>query len=312
MGIAEFNNQLEIYLRDRLRSAKTITSYTYEIKKYTELHPAYVHYEFKDIAEFFSEINQRHRRDDGKITGSVIRIFAAVKWLYAFLIHTGQRESHPFPPSYSIKGTQMRGIHRKDILTLQEMQDLLQYVQKEKLRFSALQTRNAVVISLLVHQAVQVSELINLTMDDVDLDEGTVYIRRSLTANSRKLVLHPSQILLFHTYITQDRPRLLHEDSAFETLQKQFVVGTRSAGGQDIVNSILSKYKLIVSGKPLTATNIRKSVIYHQLNTHGKTIEYVQHFAGHRWPSSTQCYQNVVDYDDVAYVNQIHPLEILL
>lgn len=311
MNISVIHNQLEEYLKTQLRSERSVDSYIYEIKKFVELYPQYITYEYKDIAAFFVEVNERYRREDGKITGTVSRIFAAIKWLYSFLIHINIRETHPFPPSYSIKGTQIKGIYKKNLLTPHELQTLLIYVQQEKIRFEVLELRNQTIISLLVHQALTSSEIIQLELKDLNLDAGTIYIKRSLTANARRLFLSSSQVMLFFNYITLSRKKLLHEDKPFHTTQTKLIVGMRNALTQEAIHEILNRYKLLFGGKPVTATNIRKSVIYNLLNEEKKSVEEVQLFAGHRWPSSTELYLSDIDFNDNDFVNKVHPMELL-
>ena len=77
----------------------------------------------------------------------------------------------------------------QDLFTETELESLLD--RKE------LRTRNQVIINLLIYQALKSGEIINLKTSDVDLEKGTIYIRKSRKSNARKLELKPNQVMLF-------------------------------------------------------------------------------------------------------------------
>ena len=61
--------------------------------------------------------------------------------------------------------------------------------------------KHKVVISLLIYQGLTSAEIIRLTVDDVDLERGEVYIKGSRKLNERTLKLKQNQILLFYKYL---------------------------------------------------------------------------------------------------------------
>lgn len=64
-------------------------------------------------------------------------------------------------------------------------------LMNRKNRYWFLQTLNNVLISLLIYQGLTSEEILNLELMDVDLDNGTVYIKASKNLNRRTLELTP-------------------------------------------------------------------------------------------------------------------------
>lgn len=69
--------------------------------------------------------------------------------------------------------------------------------------------RAEVLISLLIYQALYPVEMEALTVADINLDAGTIYIKATAKTNRRELALKPNQILLFYHYLQQIRGTLL-------------------------------------------------------------------------------------------------------
>lgn len=298
--------RLQQYLSRYVRSPRSVDSYLYEIRRFIDRNPGYAAYTHTDITRVFADLNEQYRRKDGTLSGAINRIFVSVKWLYSFLVYTGVRKEHPFPPGYSIKGTKKRGFDRSAILSPKELFGLAMYARQEELRFINLQLRNAVVVSILVHQGLLSHELVALVCEDIDLDAGTMKVRRTRMTNSRVLPLHPSQYMLFHDYLNQSRQRLLRGNTTCQHL----IVGSRAM--KETVNgigSILRRYRFLYPDKPMTAENIRKSVIYNKVNEEQRSVEEVQLFAGHKWPSSTEAYRSEIDFSDTEFINEVHPME---
>lgn len=303
---------LELYLRQRLKSSSGASGYMRDIQNFIAVNPGYLSYGYVEVSEYFSLLNDRYRREDGRVTGSVSRIFAAVKLLYSFLVHAGLRDTHPFPPSYRIKGMRKKGLDESKILSPSELGHLLSLFKNAENRLTAVPPRNLAVASLLVHQALLPQEMTALTVQDLNMDQGSVRVRGTLSTDPRVLPLHPSQFMVFHTYLTDARLKLLREDSHTGTASQRLIAGHGgSINGAQMFIPMLRPYKLLFGGKPVTPENIRMSVIYNKLNVEELPLEAVQAFAGHKWPSSTERYVSRIDTDDRDFINGVHPMETL-
>lgn len=303
---------LEPYLRETLKSATGAYNYMRDIENFVAANPGYLGYGYAEVAEHFSLLNDRYRREDGRVTGSVSRIFASVKLLYSFLVHEGLRDTHPFPPSYRIKGMRKKGLDEGKVLTPSELGHLLMLFKSAESRLTALPVRNLAAVSLLVHQAPTSAEIFALRVSDIDLGAGTVNLRGTFSTDARVLPMHPSQFMVFHSYLTGARRKLLGDTTNTETVSERFLVGLGGTGqGWQFFAPMFKPYKLLFPGKSVTADNIRMSVIYNRLNVDKLPLETVQAFAGHKWPSSTEKYVSRIDVDDKDFINGVHPMELL-
>jgi integrase/recombinase XerD len=105
---------------------------------------------------------------------------------YDYLIVTGLRADHPCK-NLTIKKNHNPAIQLQDLFSSEELQMLM----NRKNRYWFLQTLNNVLISLLIYQGLTSEEILNLELMDVDLDNGTVYIKASKNLNRRTLELTP-------------------------------------------------------------------------------------------------------------------------
>lgn len=302
----------ERYLRELGKSPGTIRTYSFDVQQFVERNPGYMTYGYPEISRYFASLNERYQRNDGKVTATVSKMLTSLRWLYTFLVVTGVREEHPFPPSYRIRGTKKRGFDSSNILTPRELDDLLSYAKEEPLRYGVLRYRNMAVLSLLIYQALTCEELVQLSLHDLDLDTGMVEVKATRSTCGRVLSLHPSQFMVLHSYLSESRPKLLSLRPEDAHIYPRLIVGTRGMG--ETVSGIgcfIRRYRGLFPGKELSATTIRKSVIYNWLNEDRYPVHDVQYWAGHAWPSTTKGYVSPIAQDDPSVINGWHPMERL-
>lgn len=298
----------EQYLLDQGKTSKTIEGYLRNVRMFIELNPEYQNYEYNNIIEFFSGLNEKYRREDGKVTGTVTGVFYAIKCLYLFLIKTRIREELPFPDTYSIKGTRAKGLNTKKLFTPEELEHLMNFVKGESLRHKKLELRNQVVISLLVYQGLLSEEILKLNLADIDLESGRIHINGSASTHKRILSFHSTQFILFYDYIEVGRKLLLGDlvdNGKFNFGARPM---TEQIGG---IGRLLRKYRLLFPEREVTPTTIRQSVIYNWLNHSKRSLETVQMWSGQKWPSTTERYVSKIDMDDPSEINGFHPMELL-
>lgn len=128
------------------------------------------------------------------------------------------------------------------------------------------------------------TELEAINIDDINLEKGTIAIKAIPKTYKRELVLQPNQIMLFHQYISEIRPKLQKEKET-----NIFLLGLcgNPMQAEDITKHISRHCKTRLEGRKITATTIRQSVICNQLKS-GKDLREVQVFAGHKCLSSTE------------------------
>jgi len=222
-----------------------------------------------------------------------------IKKYYSFLVAIGARKDNP-AKSIRLKDKRSRDIQLQDLFTTEELEQLLE----RKERYVILKNRNKIVISLLIYQGLTNGELSNLELKDIDLEQGTIYIKSGRKTNKRTLKLQSKQVFWMMKYLQEDRPKLLKVDTDKLLISK---LGTAETG--EGIGYILETCRYLFPNRKLNAKTIRQSVITNLLKE-GKDLRLVQAFAGHKYPSTTEMYkQNEVE----ELKNQIlkyHPLQV--
>ncbi len=251
---------------------------------------------YKDITDYLGILRQRYSNPR-----TLKRILASIKSYYDFLCHTGKRKDNP-AKSIRLRDKVSRDIQLQDLFTPQELETLLNRAE----RFNDLEYRNKVLISLLIYQALQIRELEALTVNDINLGQGTIYIKATTITNSRELQLKSNQILLFQGYVNETRNRLLRKKME-KPLNLLVGLSGNPMSGEDMTKHITRSYKTRFTGRKVNAKTIRQSVISNLLKA-GNDLRIVQVFAGHKYPSTTERYkQSNVEALKTA-LQQHHPL----
>jgi integrase/recombinase XerD len=276
-------------------SPDTAKAYKREIGIFISNYPHAATALYKDITHYIGALRQRYRKP-----ATLHRVVSSIKVYYAWLCHEGIRNDNP-AQSIRLRDQRTRDIQLQDLFTTEELAQLLH----RKERYAHLHCRNKVLISLLIYQALYPHEMAALETTHINLQEGTIYIRSTYKTNSRTLSLKPNQILLFHQYLTEIRPKLLQGNSSSALL-----IGIRSEAmsGEDIIKHVKRSFTNSYPGRKVTAQTIRQSVITNLLKQ-GHDISIVQAFAGHKYPSSTERYKQHEIATLQAAIRQYHPVQ---
>ena len=286
--------ELKSYLESKYRP-KTAIMYLYEIETYLSNHPGAVSYKQPEVLQYIGAL-----REAGKSPRTINRILAAIKSFYKYLSISGRRKDNPVR-FLLLKHKISRDIQLQDLLDEEELESLLE----RKERFGALKSRNQVLISLLVYQGLRISEMDNLLLKDINLENGKIKIRKTGKNNKRDLYLKENQIPFFEKYINEDRIKLLKGSTNLYLLIGQR--GNRMTG-EDITKHVIRTYRDYVPEKKVNPKIIRQSVITNFLKK-GKDIRLVQVFAGHRYPDSTERYKQSNVDELQREIEKYHPLK---
>lgn len=286
------NPDLEKYLKGVL-SESTAESYLYTINHFLNTNPKAKRYQYKDIVRHMDKVSQKQSNVQYRV-----RILSALKKYYDYLAMSGYRNDHPCRKlNIKIKGNQT--IQVQDLFNSAELQLLM---EREN-RYKHLDVRNSVLISLLIYQGLASDEIARLALKDIDLDNGTIYIKGSANLNKRTLELVPKQMILFHNYINETRPALLRG------ITDKFIL--TKLGRPIVVNSILAMIEPLrglFPDRKLNPQTIRMSVICNWLNEKQIPLERAQELAGHKWPGTTEKYVKVNMSEQRGLINRYFPL----
>jgi len=284
---------LEHYLREKY-TAKTAQSYERDIKLFISNYPEADQALYKDLIHYIGTL--RNRYSNAK---TLNRIVSGIKAYYTFLNYSGKRKDNPCK-SIRLKDRQSRDIQLQDLFTASELENLLERAE----RYEVLTCRNRVLTSLLIHQGLLPTELANLSVADIHLSEGTVYIKGTSKTNSREVPLKPGQIMLLHQYIHEIRPCLLKSGPCGHLLLSH---RGNPLSSEAITRHVKDRFKGLYAPRKVSCQTIRQSVISNLLKV-GHDLRVVQVFAGHKYPSATEKYRQSHIEALQAAINQCHPV----
>ncbi len=277
----------------RKHTKETAKSYLYNIENYIAFNPKAKRYGNKDVVQYIAQLNVKYCQST-----TATAILSAIKKYYNYLMETGQRNDHPCKSLIIRRGKQ--NIQTQNLFTSTELKVLLNRVN----RFADLELRNKVIISFLIYQGLTSKELVNLSTDDIDMDEATVYIKATTKTSRRILKLDSTQIMLLYKYMTEHRKNLSTK------ITNKLLIGSRGeAYTVDGINRMLKPLKHFFPERTLNATTIRQSVIANWLNEKNIALENVQLMAGQKFPSSTERYKRIDAEEQRKWINKYHPLK---
>jgi integrase/recombinase XerD len=269
---------LHHYLSTKYSKA-TAKAYYREIEIYLTNTTNAHNYNYSDIVNYLSKLRANYTNSK-----TINRILASIKAYYSYLYAYELRTDNP-AKRLLLRDKINRDIQLQQLFTTKELEAVL--IKKE--RYSNLESRNKIVMSLLVYQGLKPNEIASLEVKEVNLNEGTIYIKPSLKNNSRTLHLRGNQILLFKKYVEEVRPLLLQNNTlALEAL----VIGHRSnpMSGEDITKHVNRSYSKLYSPRIVNCQTIRQSVITNLLKE-TNDLRRTQAFAGHKYSSTTEKYK---------------------
>jgi integrase/recombinase XerD len=275
------NHSLDMYLKNRY-TPQTTKAYKREIEIFLGNFPGAEQALYKDLVMYLGHLRTRYNN-----ARTITRILASIKAYYAFLSYTGIRKDNP-AKTIRLRDKQSRDIQLQDLFSAQELESLM---TAKKERYSKLEYRNKVLMSLLIYQALHPKEIETITITDIHLEQGRIYIQAQPKSNSRELELKTTQIMLLYQYMFDIRPVLLKQAKQAHTTDA-LILGQRGEPmkAEDITKHIQRHYRRCFKGRNVTAQSIRQSVITNLLKA-GNDLRIVQTFAGHKYPGSTERYK---------------------
>lgn len=292
---------LEEYIQNRF-SETCQKSYLYNIKRYIAYRgDSAVYGTYEDVLDFISFLRTTN------IHPKTLRNYLfAVKIYYQWLLVTEQRDDHPCKTLY-LTDQISKAIPVETLYSEQELQNILANHKPVK---SYIQYRDKVMLSLLIFQALTTSELVNINLEDLDLENGIVHIRHQNVKQDRKLALQSNQILLLYNYLNIERPILLgrNKDVGYDLNKPHQNVIINNEGRPMNPHGIsrhLNQHKS--KNERIIPFKIRQSAIKNLLRK-GNDLRVVQVFAGHKRSSSTEAYKQTGLEELKNIIQKLHPL----
>jgi len=282
--------EIENFLQNEL-SKQTIKSYLYEIEKFKKHYKNPEKLNYQELMNYVELLRKNYNPQ------SIRRTIYAIKKFYDYLLETG-KVKYNIAKNIKIRDGKENPLQLQELLTEKE---LLKLLEPRKERYKILEKRNQIILSLLVNQALLVSDIESLRIEDLDLKNAKIKVKSTGITNERILDLKAEQILLFYQYLQEDRELLEKQKTSFFLLNK---LGSKITA--DDINYLISTYQKGFT-KKITSVKIRQSVIKQKLDN-GENLRKVQYFAGHKHADTTEKYRETGIEALQTAINQYHPL----
>ena len=285
--------EIENYLQNEL-SKQTIKSYLYEIEKFKKHYKNPEKLNYQELMNYVELLRKNYNPQ------SIKRTIYAIKKFYDYLLEIG-KVKYNIAKNIKIRDGKENPLQLQELLTEKE---LLQLLEPRKERYKILEKRNQIIISLLVNQALLVSDIESLRIEDLDLKNAKIKVKSTGITNERILDLKAEQILLFYEYLKEEREKMKEKrpDNFYFLLNK---LGSKITA--DDINYLVSTYQKDFT-KKITSVKIRQSVIKLKLDQ-GENLRKVQYFAGHKHADTTEKYRETGIEALQTAINQYHPIK---
>ena len=233
-------------------------------------------------------------KKEGLANRSIARNLTAIKMFYKFLTEDHHIKSNP---ALNIE-TPRRESKLPHVLSIEEVDLLLQNPDKS----TTLGLRDAAFLELLYATGLRVSEIVSLSLNDINLEAGYL-IAYGKGSKERLIPIGEVAQNLIKEYLKKSRPTLL------KNKQSQYLFTTRSSKPMTRQGfwKLIKKYALAAGiKKNITPHTLRHSFASHLLER-GADLRSVQMMLGHVDISSTQIYTHVTTERLKKIHSQYHP-----
>lgn len=274
-------------------SNNTITSYMRDIRQFAGWLSTTEELDTVDATQENISRYMEVLEEEGRSTATQARCVASLRNFYSYLVSSGFLEQSP------VTDVKVERKERKlpQILTNREIELLLsQPVCIDDKGF-----RDKAMLEVLYATGMRVSELIDLNVSDVNLDQGIV--KCSTSRKTRSIPLYPAAQKALRVYMDEHRDFLLTDSD--EPALFVNVNGTRIS--RQGFWKILKHYQETAHiDKDITPHTLRHSFAVHLLEN-GADIGSVQELMGHCDISSTQLYTHMLNQKIKQVYEKCHP-----
>ena len=270
-------------------SANTISSYMRDIRQFDDWMQGSV----LDASQLNIRQYIEHLQSRGKSSATISRGLASLKNFYAYLIASGFLEKNPVTDIRIDRGEKKL----PQILTGREIELLL----AQPACVDAKGFRDKAMLEVMYATGIRVTELIDLDMDDVNLDQGIIKCNSS--KKTRIIPLYPAALKALKTYIKDVRSSMLADPSE----QALFVNINGFRMSRQGFWKILKHYQETAQiDKEITPHTLRHSFAVHLLEN-GADLGSLQELMGHCDISSTQMYTHMINQKIKSVYEKCHP-----
>ncbi len=274
-------------------SSNTVSSYLRDIRQFSQW---LSEHEGKDVVDA-SQLNiseyLAHLESEGRSGATISRTLASLKNFYAYVVSSGFLEYTPVTDIHVERGAKKL----PQILTGKEIEMLL----AQPVCVDAKGYRDKAMLEVLYATGIRVTELIDLDVDDVNLEQGI--IKCSGARKTRVIPLYPEAMRALRVYMKDIRGSMIAEPD--EPALFVNIGGVRMS--RQGFWKILKHYQATAHiEKEITPHTLRHSFAVHLLEN-GADVGSVQELMGHSDISSTQVYTHMLNQKLKSVYEKCHP-----
>lgn len=230
----------------------------------------------------------------GKSQSTVSRVAASLRCYYNYLLKNKYCESNP------VNGIKLKTAEKKlpEILSGKEVLNLL--AQPSGSDYKSI--RDKAMLELLYATGIKVSELIELSVSDINLQIGILNLKN--IKNERIIPIYPAAVKTLQTYIMSVRPAIISDIEEERLFTNMSGAPLSRQGFWKIVKHYADMAKI---NKDITPHTLRHSFAAHLLEN-GAELRDIKEMLGHSDISSTQVYAQLMKNKYARDYKKFHPL----
>lgn len=252
---------------------------------------------YNDVIAYIQSLKQQNIKQKTQNT-----YIASIKRYIDHLVEQGILKTNP-AEHLKLQSTNQRNLYQ--VFNLEDLENLYYQYPCNHLREmqQLAEKQNKVIVGLLVWQGVRTEDLCRLTITNLKLREGKIFIPGGRKTEPRTLELKSHQVIEMMDFINETRKAIMQRTNA-ET-EQLFIGLAGSPTIYAIMRSITNQLKK-QQPKIKNTKQIRASVITLWLKQYN--LRKVQYMAGHRYVSSTEKFK-INDLEGLQEeVNKFHPI----
>ncbi len=274
-------------------SANTVSSYMRDIRQFSFWLHDQEGVEVLDAKQFHICSYVDSLKEDGRSGATLSRAVASLKNFYGYLISSGFLEASPVMDIHVERGEKKM----PSVLTGREIELLL----AQPAAVDPKGIRDKAMLEVMYATGIRVTELIDLDVEDVNLEQGI--IKCAGAKKSRAIPLYPAALKALSAYLKDVRNAMVanpEEEALFVNIN-----GVRMS--RQGFWKILKHYQASAHiDKEITPHTLRHSFAVHLLEN-GADIGAVQELMGHSDISSTQLYTHMLNQKIKSVYEKCHP-----
>ena len=222
-----------------------------------------------------------------------------LSYLKAFYAYLEREEKIYTNPTINIAIPRDKRSIIKDVLTIEEIDKLLQCCPGNSLKG----IRDRAILELLYSSGVRADELCNILIEDIDLNEMTLFIRKGKAGSERLIPFGQSAAHWITVYLEKSRTQLNLENNLLFLSMRG-----RKLNPQALCLMVKQYVNIAGIEKHVTTHTLRHTCATHMLKGRAD-IRYVQKQLGHRRISTTERYLRIEITDLKEIHGRCHPRE---